>query len=405
MILPGATLGILGGGQLGRMFVVAARTMGYKIIVLDPDPDSPAAQLANTHLCADYSDPSALVDLAHRCAAITTEFENVPAASLAYLAEFCPVRPSATAVAVTQDRIREKYFLHSNGFATARYAVIEHPSQIVEAVKKTGLPALIKLSRTGYDGKGQRLVRNLHEAELAFEDFGNLPCVVEELVAIQTEVSVVLARGADGSVAAYPPGENQHCDGILHISISPARISSMLAATATQAAFKIAALLDYCGVMAVEFFVLKDGRLLVNEIAPRPHNTGHYTVDACLTSQFEQQVRALCGLPLGDTTQFRTSVMVNLLGDLWYEGREPAWEHVLCNPRAKLHLYGKCEARLGRKMGHYTCLASSVDDALSHALEILALIGADRLLDTVGFGCAEPGDEPHDPRSGIKQVS
>ncbi len=376
MILPDATLGILGGGQLGRMFVMAARTMGYRVIVLDPDPDSPAAQLANSHLCAAYTDSPALAVMTRECAAITTEFENVPAASLAYLAEFCPVRPSGAAVAITQDRIREKYFLHSNGFATARYAVIEQPSQIAEAVKKIGLPALIKLSRMGYDGKGQRLVRNLNEAELAFKDLGDQPCVVEELVAIQTEVSVVIVRAADASVVAYPPSENWHRDGILHMSISPARISPMLAAAATQAAFKIAALLDYCGVMAVEFFILQDGSLLVNEIAPRPHNTGHHTLDACLVSQFEQQVRALCGLPLGDTTLFHPTAMVNLLGDLWHEGRQPNWEHVLRNPQAKLHLYGKREPRPGRKMGHYTCLASSVENALSHARDIhLALTG------------------------------
>ena len=376
MTLPGATLGILGGGQLGRMFVIAARSMGYQVIVLDPDPDSPAAQLASAHICASYGDKVALDKLARECAAITTEFENIPATSLAYLAEFCPVRPSAASVAVTQDRIREKYFLHSNGFATARYAVIEHPNQITEALKKNGMPALIKLSRTGYDGKGQRLVHNLNEAELTFEGFGKQPCVVEELVAIQTEVSVVIARGADTSVVSYPPSENLHCDGILHMSISPAPISPMLATAATQAAFKIAALLDYYGVMAVEFFVLHDGSLLVNEIAPRPHNTGHHTLDACLVSQFEQQVRALCGLPLGDTTLFHPTVMVNLLGDLWQDGREPDWACVLRHPQTKLHLYGKKVARPGRKMGHYTCLASSVEDALSHARNInLALTG------------------------------
>ncbi len=242
------------------------------------------------------------------------------------------------------------------------------------------MPALIKLSRTGYDGKGQRLVRNLNEAELAFKDLGDQPCVVEELVAIQTEVSVVIARAADASVVAYPPSENWHRDGILHMSISPARISPMLAAATTQAAFKIAALLDYCGVMAVEFFILQDGSLLVNEIAPRPHNTGHHTLDACLVSQFEQQVRALCGLPLGDTTLLHPTAMVNLLGDLWHEGRQPNWEHVLRNPQAKLHLCGKCEPRPGRKRGHYTCLASSVEKVLSHARDIhLALTGTSGL--------------------------
>ena len=370
MTLPGATLGILGGGQLGRMFVMAARTMGYRVIVLDPDPDSPAAQLANTHICASYTDSLALDKLARECAAITTEFENVPATSLAYLAEFCPVRPSAASVAVTQDRIREKYFLLSNGFETARFAAIESRGQIAEAIKHVGQPALLKLSRMGYDGKGQRHVSNLSEAERAFDEFGNHPCVMEELVTIQTEISVVIARGADASTVAYPPSENWHRNGILHISVAPARITPALATAATQAAFKIAALLDYCGVMAVEFFVSHDGRLLVNEIAPRPHNTGHHTLDACLISQFEQQVRALCGLPLGDTTLLQPSAMVNVLGDLWRDGNEPAWGGVLCHPQTRLHLYGKNVARPGRKMGHFTCMASSAEAALTQAQQI-----------------------------------
>jgi 5-(carboxyamino)imidazole ribonucleotide synthase len=405
MILPGATLGILGGGQLGRMFAMAARTMGYGVIVLDPDQDSPAAQLANGHICASYTNSLALDSLARECAAITTEFENVPAESLEYLSGLCPVRPSGGAVAVVQDRIREKRFLQGNGFETARFAVVEQRNTLWEALKHVGTPALIKLSRSGYDGKGQRLVRNLGEAQLAFDDLGAKPCVMEQWIDIQTEVSVVIARGDDASTVAYPPSENWHRDGILDVSVAPARILPMTADAATRIALQIAAFLGYCGVITVEFFVLKDGSLLVNEIAPRPHNSGHYTLDACLTSQFEQQVRALCGLPLGGTTQFCPAVMVNLLGDLWHEGREPAWEHVLCNPRAKLHLYGKFEARPGRKMGHYTCLAPSVEDALSRALKIRTLIGADRLLDPVGFGCAVSGDEPHDPRCRIKRGS
>jgi len=350
--------------------------MGYKVIVFDPDQDSPAAKLANRHIRASYTDGPALDSLARECAAITTEFENVPAESLERLAGLRPVSPSGAAVAVAQDRIREKQFLQANGFETARFAVVEQRNALGEALKQVGMPALIKLSRSGYDGKGQRLVRNLGEAELAFDDLGGKPCVLEEWIAIQTEVSVVIARVDDASAVAYPPSENWHRDGVLDVSVVPARISSLTADAATRIVFKIAALLGYCGVITVEFFVLKDGSLLVNEIAPRPHNTGHYTLDACITSQFEQQVRALCGLPLGDTTQFWPAVMVNLLGDLWHEGREPAWGHVLRNPRVKLHLYGKRETRPGRKMGHYTCLASSVEDALFHALEIRALIGA-----------------------------
>ncbi len=369
-ILPGAMLGILGGGQLGRMFVVAARTMGYQVAVLDPDPNSPAAQLANTHICADYSDQNALDKLAASCVAITTEFENVPATSLEYLAKFLPVRPSAAAVATTQDRIREKNFLQSNGFKTARFSSIENLQQVELAVQHTGLPALLKLSRSGYDGKGQKLVHTMTEAQQAFQNFGAQPTVLEELVAIQTEISVVIMRGVSGNSVAYPPSENLHSNGILNMGIVPARISPALAESATQAAKNIAEMLGYCGVLAVEFFLTQAGELLVNEIAPRPHNSGHYTLDACTTSQFEQQVRSLCGLPPGDVSLCRPSVMVNLLGDLWPENQPPDWLKVLRYRQAKLHLYGKSEARAGRKMGHYTCVAERVEDALSVALKI-----------------------------------
>ncbi len=375
MILPGATLGMLGGGQLGRMFVLAARSMGYRVAVLDPDPESPAGEVADVHLKADYADRAALDEIARTCAAATTEFENVPAPSLEYLAQFMPVWPSATAVAITQDRIREKTFLAENGFTCARFAAVRGAQDLAAALAHTGLPALLKTSRHGYDGKGQARVASLAEAERAFAEMGAVPCVLEELVEIETEVSVVLARAADGATAVFPVAENRHVRGILDVSIAPARVSAAHAQQAEDMARSLAAKLDYCGVLAVEFFVTRDGRLLVNEIAPRPHNSGHYTLDACETSQFEQQVRVLCGLPLGSPRQHTPAVMVNLLGDLWHEGREPAWEHVLRDPRAKLHLYGKREARPGRKMGHYTCLGDSVEDALSHALEIRALIG------------------------------
>ena len=404
MILPGATLGILGGGQTGRLFVAAARTMGYKVIVLDPDPDSPAAQLANGHLCASYTNRRALDSLVRECAAITTEFEHVPAESLENLAALCPVRLSDAALAVAQDRIHEKRFLQENGFETARFAVVEARNTLREALKHVGMPALIKPGRSGCDGKRPRLVRNLGEAELAFEDFGAKSCVLEKWIDIQTEISVVVARGDDANTVAYPPSENWYRDGILDMCVVPARIPPASAAAATRIALQIVALLDYCGVITVEFLVLEDGRLLVNEIVPYPDNSGYYTLDACLTSQFEQQVRVLCGLPLGDPTLFRPAVMVNLLGDLWHKGREPDWRYVLRNPRAKLHLYGKCEARPGRKMGHFTCLSFSLEDALSHALEIRALTGTS-WLDSAGFDQAAFGGEAHDPRRGIKLVS
>lgn len=366
MILPGATLAILGGGQLGRMFTVAAQTLGYRVAVLDPDPHSPAGRIADRHYCADYTDAAALAKLVQQCAAVTTEFENVPAASLRYLAESCTVRPGAHAVAIAQDRILEKTFLQDHNFPVARFVVIQDK---LAAHASLPLPGLLKRSRYGYDGKGQARVADVAELNAAYARLGNVPCVLEELLPLHTELSVVLARAHDGELAVYPVTENLHADGILDISLAPARVSVALAARATEIAVNVAEALDYCGVLAVEFFVLEDERLLINEIAPRPHNSGHYTLDACVTSQFEQQVRALCGLHLGDTRLLSPAVMVNLLGDLWRRGT-PHWEYVLAHPGVKLHLYGKNEARAGRKMGHYTCLDESLQRASTLALDI-----------------------------------
>ena len=377
MILPGATLGILGGGQLGRMFVMAARNMGYAVVVLDPEAGCPAAQMADRHIQASYTDAAALEQLAQACDAITTEFENVPADALEILAKRRPVRPAASVLAIAQDRIREKTFLQTHGFDTATFAAVTQRTALAEALRQVGVPALLKTSRAGYDGKGQRWVNNLAEAEQAFDDFGAKACVLEAGIDIQVEISVLIARGLDGCVVAYSPSENSHRQGILDISIVPARVSAELSAHATQTAQRIAELMDYCGVLAVEFFIAKDGRLLVNEIAPRPHNSGHYTLDACATSQFEQQVRTLCGLPPGDASLLSPAVMVNLLGDLWRAEQAPPWEHVLDQPRAKLHLYGKREARPGRKMGHFTCLGTSVEEALAQALAIQQALTSD----------------------------
>jgi 5-(carboxyamino)imidazole ribonucleotide synthase len=370
MILPGATLGILGGGQLGRMFTVAARTMGYRVMVLEPDEQSPAGQLADQHLVARYDDQDALEKLGRSCAAVTTEFENIPAASLEYVARHCPVRPSAHAVAMTQDRIREKTFIRDAGIETARFVAMHGPEDFTAALEQVGLPALLKTSRFGYDGKGQALVRAAGELSGAYARLGSQSCVLEELLDLEKEISVVVARGTDGRTVAYPVVENIHTNGILDISIVPVRAPPAVAGDAVLMAERIAGELDYCGVLAVEFFLLKEERLLVNEIAPRPHNSGHYTVDACPCSQFEQQVRALCGLPLGDSRLLRPAAMVNLLGDIWREGNAPPWEAVLRNPRAKLHLYGKQAARPGRKMGHCTVLDETPEMALSAALAI-----------------------------------
>ncbi len=379
MILPPSTLGILGGGQLGRMFAVAARTMGYRVMVLDPDPDSPAGALADIHLCAAYRDRAALEQMGRACAAVTTEFENVPADSLEFLAQFCPVRPGAAAVSIAQDRRREKNFLQAHGFATAPFAAVEKHADLALAFQCIGAPALLKTARMGYDGKGQERIDDAAGLAEAFDRLGAAPCVLEAWLPLRTEISVVVARGADGQCAAFPAAENRHANGILDISIVPAPVAADLAGQALDKAMAIAAALDYCGVLAVEFFVLDDGRLLVNEIAPRPHNSGHYTLDACLTSQFEQQVRTLAGLPLGAPDLLRPAAMLNLLGDLWRDGREPAWDTVLSQPGAKLHLYGKQEARPGRKMGHINILAGSAAEALQTAIALREALAAEAL--------------------------
>ena len=372
MIAPGAWLGLLGGGQLGRMFTMAAQSMGYKVVVLDPGSHSPAGSVADDHIAADYLDPAALQELASRCAAATTEFENVPASALRFLARHCVVSPSADSVAVAQDRVAEKEFLTAAGIEVAPYRAV-HREQDFDDTLAPLLPGILKRSRLGYDGKGQARVTTLEEARAAFVRLGAQPCVLERLLPLELELSVVVARGFDGSVVSWPVAENQHAHGILDVSVVPARISAALAEQARAAAVTVASRLSYNGVLCVELFVLRDGRMLANEIAPRPHNSGHYTIDACVTSQFEQQARVLCGLPLGATALHCPAAMVNLLGELW-AGGEPRWEHVLRHPGAKLHLYGKGEARPGRKMGHFTVLAESGDAALATALQAKSLL-------------------------------
>jgi len=360
---------MLGGGQLGRMFTIAARNMGYEVIVLDPDPDSPAGVLATDHVCADYLDTTALKYLSDTCDAVTTEFENVPAASLEYLANHCGVRPGANAVTLTQDRIQEKTFLRDNGFTTAPFAVIQDESDLKTGLQAIQVPAILKIARFGYDGKGQYVIDSADDLTRAWQELGGNACVLEQRVPLDVEVSVVIARGEDGQTVSYPVAENVHHNGILDISLVPARIDNDLVQQVTERAGAIATTLNYVGVMAVEFFV-SNGELLVNEIAPRPHNSGHYTLDATVTSQFEQQVRAVCGLPLGDTRLLSPVVMINLLGDLWQDKKPPAWEKLFAHANAKLHLYGKREARPGRKMGHYNILATELEQALQLAMAI-----------------------------------
>jgi 5-(carboxyamino)imidazole ribonucleotide synthase len=375
MILPGRTLGLLGGGQLGQMFAQAARRMGYEVILLAPETDCPASAYASEHLCTDYLDAEALDHLGRHCDAVTTEFENVPSQALTQLSTRCQVRPGAQAVWIAQDRIREKSFLSRNGFSTAPFAVVRSKTELQSAIAQLGLPAILKVSQLGYDGKGQARVGTPDEAHSAWLKMGSKPCVLESLVELQTELSVVLARGEDGSMTCFPVAENLHRNGILDLSIVPARIDADLQQRALLIAQRIATQLEYIGVLTVEFFI-SGGQLMVNEIAPRPHNSGHYTIDACANSQFDLQLRALCGLPLGATGLLSPAVMVNLLGDLWPGGDQtPDWSPLVSDPRIKLHLYGKREARPGRKMGHFTCLATDVEQALAIALAARTKLG------------------------------
>jgi 5-(carboxyamino)imidazole ribonucleotide synthase len=350
-LAPGSTIGIIGGGQLGRMLAMAAARLGYRTIILEPQPDCPAAQVANRQIVAAYDDPAALAELAAASAAVTYEFENVPVQAAQTLAARIPVYPPARALKVAQDRVTEKSFLNGLGIPTAEFCPVDNDDQLTEALGKFGGSGVLKTRRMGYDGKGQRVFRNMEAGGFAgtCEAMGNVPLILESLVAFEREVSVIAARGLDGNIAAYDPAENVHRDGILRISTLPAAIGPETAAAAKAAAARILAALDYVGVVGVEFFVLADGSLLANELAPRVHNSGHWTEAACVVSQFEQHIRAVAGLPLGSPARHFDCVMENLIGDDML--KVPA---LLAEPDLMLHLYGKAETRPGRKMGHFT---------------------------------------------------
>jgi len=378
MVLPPATIGMLGGGQLGRYALMAAATMGYRTLVLDPDPSAPAGVVANEHLVAPYDDPAALRRMILDCDVVTTEFENPPAAALEQLAAAVAVAPSPASVAIAQDRVAEKRFLGDNGFPVGVWSVLDGAHASPDPRVVAAGPAIVKTARLGYDGKGQRLVADGAEAVAAWADLGGVPCVVEQRLALETELSVVLARTADGRVESWPVSENGHVDGILDLTVVPAAVPPALADRAVGLAMAVADALDYVGVLAVEMFVV-DGEVLVNELAPRPHNSGHWTLDASVTSQFEQQIRSVCGTGLGDTSMTApAAAMVNLLGDLWFVGdgtlRTPDWTVVLDDPRATLHLYGKHEPRRGRKMGHVTVTSTNAGAAAARALELRAAL-------------------------------
>jgi 5-(carboxyamino)imidazole ribonucleotide synthase len=380
VILPGATLGVMGGGQLGRMFVHAAQAMGYRTAVLDADPDSPAGTVSHAHVRSPYLDAAGLQALAQVSSAITTEFENVPAQALDELAKTLPVSPSGSAVAVCQDRAREKAHFVACGVDCAPHAVIDSPAQLA-GVPDSLLPGILKTARMGYDGKGQIRVETRAELNAAWDELDRVDCVLEAMLPLAYEVSVIVARGRNGQVVHFPIQQNLHREGILAVTTVPAPdVSAAVAEQAYQSAHRVAASLDYVGVLCVEFFVLQDGRIVANEMAPRPHNSGHHTIDACDVSQFELQVRAMTGLPLVAPVLHSPCLMLNLLGDLWFpdgagDQTEPDWAGVLALSGTHLHLYGKVSARQGRKMGHLTVTGATPEAARDVALKAAAILG------------------------------
>ena len=374
------TLGVMGGGQLGRMFVHAAQTMGYFTAVLDPDAQSPAGRVSHRHIQTDYTDPIGLKELATYSAAITTEFENVPAPALRELAKLRPVSPGAEAVAIAQDRAAEKAHFVKCGVPCAPYAVIESAGQLEDALSKALLPGILKTARMGYDGKGQVRVKDAAALRDAWQALKKVPCVLEKMLPLELECSVIVARGREGQMVNFPVQRNLHREGILAVTeVYEGHLPQALQQQAVAAARSIAEGVNYVGVLCVEFFVLQDGSMVVNEMAPRPHNSGHYTLDACDQSQFDLQVRTLAGLPLTQPRQHSAAIMLNLLGDVWFDSkgamRLPDWAAVLALPGTHLHLYGKTEARKARKMGHLNVTGATVEEVRKVALKAATILG------------------------------
>ncbi len=372
-VLPGSAVGVLGSGQLGRMFAMAARRMGYRVHTLSPDEDTPTGQVADVEINAPYEDLDAIRKFANGVSVVTFEFENVPAETAAAAARCAPVRPSGAVLHTTQHRLREKLFLSNAGLPVTAFRRVTSLQELVCAANEIGLPAILKTAGFGYDGKGQYRIHSSTDFENAWSGVGGREAVLEAFVNFDCEISVVAARNGSGQFVHYGAIENRHRNGILDISIAPAGASSRVSAEAVEIARTVLEKLDVFGVLCVEFFVCPDGKLLINELAPRPHNSGHFTFDANITSQFEQQLRAVCGLPLGAVTQTMPAAMANLLGDLWEPG-EPDWNAAVSVPDVKLHLYGKSSARPGRKMGHLTALASTTEQALADVEQARALL-------------------------------
>ncbi|MBM3925651.1 MAG: 5-(carboxyamino)imidazole ribonucleotide synthase [SAR202 cluster bacterium] len=367
-ILPGSTIGILGGGQLGRMMSIAAKRMGYRVIILDPIPDSPAAQVSDGQIVALYDDIDAARRLAAASRVVTIEFENIPAATLEAIEPLVPVRPSSRVVRVCQHRIAEKTFLRDHGSPVTAFRAVKTQSDLQSSIKAIGCPSILKTATGGYDGKGQLRLDSPTQAAEAWQWLQGREAILEAFVNLDKEISVIVARSPQGQVVCYPPSENTHAHHILDTAVMPAVIPDTLLTQARDIATRIAVALDIVGLLTVEMFVAKDGRLLINELAPRPHNSGHQTFDGAITSQFEQAVRAVCGLPLGSADLYHPTAIANLLGNLW-SPHEPNWQRVLAMPDIKLHLYGKSEARPGRKMGHLTASATTPQEALQKVIQ------------------------------------
>ena len=361
-ILPNSTIGVFGSGQLGRMFAIEARKMGYRVHTFSPDTDTPTGQIADIETAADYNDIDAVREFARSVDVVTFEFENVPSATVEAAAEIVAVHPRGEVLHTTQNRLREKTFLSQNGFPLAEFRHIKLIEDLYRATEEIGFPAVLKTAGFGYDGKGQGKIKSLGDIEPAFENLNGNDAVLEAFVDFEKEVSVVCARAVDGDFVHYGIIENAHANHILDVSFAPATVSEKVFSEAVGIARALADTLDYVGTLCVEFFLTRDEKLLVNEIAPRPHNSGHLTFGPCITSQFEQQLRAVCGLPLGSTEFYRPAAMANLLGDLWQNG-EPDWPSAIAEPNVKLHLYGKAEPRPGRKMGHLTGVGETAAEA------------------------------------------
>lgn len=376
---PGSTLGMMGGGQLGRMFAIEAAYMGYHVTVLEPGAGSPAAEVSLKHIAQPYLSEDGLRELAQTTSAVSTEFENVPAKALDALAQEEFVAPPGSAVAIAQDRNEEKHFIETVAKVPVAPHFPIHCAGDIENAPETLFPGILKTARLGYDGKGQVLVDSREELHKAFVELKEVDCILEKRLALRQEVSVIVARGFDGQTATFPLCENTHRHGILAVTVMPARVPEETSQKTRQFATQIVDALHYVGVLCVEFFVLENGDVVANEMAPRPHNSGHATIDACWSNQFEQQLRCMTGQPLADTTQHSPAVMLNLLGDLWFDAEDnpkvPDWSKVLAVPGAKLHLYGKAQARHARKMGHVTCLGRTLEEALERARDVARILG------------------------------